>query len=163
MVCLLSSRHPCKLSQVQRNGIHSTATLNSKKAGRHKTTKTQDKPLTYEEANKPDQIGVRKGFNSINTSSLHIGLRKAEIFQEDLFIRKFIHGTWPKLLMSDVIIKRRANLVVLNFMALRSLSPQKFYFLIGYTEEILSQFLKCIVRVELQTIDDPSDMTYKYI
>lgn len=147
----------------QQSAIHSSAPLTSKKAGRHKTTRTQDKPLTYEEANKPDMIGVRKGFNSFNTSSLALGLRKPEIFHEEVFIRKFVHGTWPKLLMSDVIIKRRANIIVLNFMAQRIISPQKMHFLIGYTEEILSYFLKCIVKVELQTIDDPSDMTYKYI
>ena len=62
----------------------------------------------------------------------------------------------------------------------RSLQPQKVnyrlskqsdnfsyllqvYFLIGYTEEMLSQWLKCPVKLELQVVEDPKDVIYKYI
>lgn len=38
------------------------------KAGRYKVSKFQTFPLTYEMANKPDQIGHRKTWNSWNTS-----------------------------------------------------------------------------------------------
>lgn len=148
---------------IQRSSLHLTCVLNSKKAGRHKTSIKRDKPLTYEESNKPDQIGVRKSWNSFNDSALMGGIRTAECAQEDVFIRKFVHGTWPKLLTSDVIIKRRANQIILSYMCLRATSPSKIYFLIGYTEEILSYFLKCVVKIELQTIDDSSELIHKYI
>jgi hypothetical protein len=37
------------------------------------------------------------------------------------------------------------------------------YFLIGYTEELLSLWLKCPVRLELQTTSSDKDIVYKYI
>ena len=37
------------------------------------------------------------------------------------------------------------------------------YFLIGYTEEMLSQWLKCPVKLELQVVQNPKDVIYKYI
>ena len=37
------------------------------------------------------------------------------------------------------------------------------YFLIGYTEEMLSQWLKCPVKLELQVVANPRDVIYKYI
>lgn len=162
MLAILTNR-ASNINSIQRAPIHLTAFMASKKAGRHKTTIKRDKPLTYEQANKPDQIGVRKSWNSFNTSGLLEGLRQSETAQEDILIRKFVHGTWPKILQSDVIIKRRANQIILSFMALRIVSPVKMYFLIGYTEEILSYILKCIVRIELQTVQDSNDLTYKYI
>jgi small subunit ribosomal protein S24 len=144
-------------------GIHTTNVLAIKTAGRHKVTVKRDKPLTYEQANKPDMIGVRKSWNSFNTSGLYDATQTAEVTHEDIFIRKFIHGTWPKLLASDVIIKRRGNQIVLNFMTIRMTSPMSMYFLIGYTEEILSYILKSVVKLEIQTIEDANDLTYKYI
>lgn len=150
-------------SHAFRRCIHTTSVLATKRAGRHKPTLKRDKPLTYEQANKPDMIGVRKSWNSFNTSGLVDGLRSAETAHEDIFIRKFLHGTWPKMLVSDVIVKRRANQIILNFIAIRSMAPSKYYFLVGYTEEILSYLLKSIVKIELQTCDEPSDLTFKYI
>lgn len=146
-----------------RRCIHTTSVLATKKAGRHKTSLRRDKPLTYEEANKPDQIGVRKSWNSFNTTGLEGGIRLAETAHEDLFIRKFVHGTWPRLLVSDVIIKRRANQIIINFVAARMMQPSKYYFLVGYTEELLSYVLKSPIKIELQTCDGPSDLIFKYI
>jgi len=37
------------------------------------------------------------------------------------------------------------------------------YFLIGYTEEMLSQWLKCPVKLEIQVVANPKDVIYKYI
>lgn len=143
--------------------LHMTSILDSKKAGRYKATVKKDNPLTYEMAQKPDMIGVRKAWNTYNTSGLKDGIRKAETAQEDIFIRKFVHGTWPDMVASDVVIKRRANMIILNFFVVRKVVPLKMYFLIGYTEEILSYVLKSIVRLELQTIDDSKELVYKYI
>ena len=37
------------------------------------------------------------------------------------------------------------------------------YFLIGYSEEMLSFWLKCPVKLELQVVNDAKDVVYKYI
>lgn len=108
-------------------------------------------------------IGVRKSFNSFNTSALKGGLRPSESATDDIFIRKFLHGTWCKLVLSDVVIKRQANQIFLNFLVLRSIPSYKMYFLVGYTEEILSYILKCVVKVEIQTVENRSETVYKYI
>lgn len=44
---------------------------------------------------------------------------------------------------------------------LQKLPPQKFYFLIGYTETLLSHFYKCPVKMEIQTLADKA--VYKYL
>lgn len=67
------------------------------------------------------------------------------------------------MLASDVIIKRRGNQIMCCFIAIRMKKPTQMYFLIGYTEEILSYVLKCVVKLEIQTIEESSDLTYKYI
>ena len=43
------------------------------------------------------------------------------------------------------------------------LTPRKIYFLIGYTEEMLSQWLKCPTKLELQLVENPKDVIYKYV
>lgn len=44
---------------------------------------------------------------------------------------------------------------------LQKLPPQKFYFLIGYSETILSYFYKCPIKLEIQTLQDKA--VYKYL
>ncbi|KAG9511000.1 28S ribosomal protein S24, mitochondrial, partial [Fragariocoptes setiger] len=145
-------------------GLHTSTVLCRKRAGRHKVSRMHDKPLTYEEANKPNHIGVRKMWNSFDTSALeNSGHRTSETAQEDVFIRKFLQGTWHRLVLSDPIIKRRANQIILTFMALRAVSPSRTFFLIGYTEEMLSLLLKSVVKLEIQTLESKKDLVYKYI
>lgn len=143
--------------------LHTTATLSRKQAGRYRTTKAKNFPLTYEMAQGPWQIQVTKSWNSINTSNLEDGLRKSESATEDFFIRRFMHGTWHELFASDVVIKRRANIIIIAGVVLRRIYARKYYFLIGYTEEILSYILKCPVKVEIQTIADHKEIVFKYI
>jgi len=114
-------------------------------------------------ANKPDQIGHRKGWNSWNTSVVKGGVRIAETTLEDFTIRKFMEGTWHRLFLSNIIIKRRGNMIVVSGLVIQSLLPRKMYFLIGYTEEILSYLLKCPVKLELQTVSDRKSVIFKYI
>lgn len=148
-----------------RSSIHLTSIVNKKVAGRYKSTPNRSFPLTYEQSLKPDKIGVSKSWNNFNTSSLLEGIRRAETAQEDIVIRRMIQGMWPGLLASEVIIKRRANMIILNYFVLRRIDVPvtKVYFLIGFTEEILSCLLKSIVKVEIQTIDDYSDLVHTYI
>uniref|UniRef100_R4G5P9 Putative mitochondrial ribosomal protein s24 n=3 Tax=Rhodnius TaxID=13248 RepID=R4G5P9_RHOPR len=111
----------------------------------------------------PHRIAHFKSWNSWNTSNVLDGVRPAETLCEDMFIRKFLAGTWHKLFLSEIIIKRQHNLIRIAGIVLRSLPPRKLYFLIGYTEEILSYWLQCPVKLELQTTPNRSDVTFKYI
>lgn len=79
-----------------------------------------------------------------------------------MFIRKFMEGTWHGMFLSELIIKRRQNMIILAGLVTRTVLPRKIYFLIGYTEEILSHFLKRPVKIEIQTVDHKKDMHFKY-
>ncbi|EEZ97275.1 small ribosomal subunit protein uS3m [Tribolium castaneum] len=142
----------------------STSTACQKsQSGRYRITPRKDLPLTYEMANPPHQIAHRKTWNSINTSNLEGGLRSSETAIEDIFIRKFMTGTWHALFLSEIIIKRQHNIIRIAGIVRRSVSARKMYFLIGYTEELLSFWLQCPVKVELQTVADRRDVVFKYI
>ncbi|RWS30769.1 28S ribosomal protein S24-like protein [Leptotrombidium deliense] len=143
--------------------FHTSAALEKRQSSRFKRTIKKDNPLTYEQANPMYSIAVRKSWNSWNTSNLEGGLRKAETAFEDMFIRKFMFGTWHKMFLSEVIIKRRANLIVIGGIINRQVMQRKIYFLTGYTEEILSYLFKCPVKIELQTIADKSEMIVRYV
>ena len=90
-----------------------------------------------------------------------------KMLMEDMFIRKFIGGTFPQAMLSEVIIKRQHNLVRIAFLFNRNAigmhPPSKIYFLIGYTEELLSFWLKCPVKLELQSVAGESETVFKYI
>lgn len=95
--------------------------------------------------------------------NLQGGLRQSETLIEDMFIRKFMTGTWHRMFVSEILIKRRHNMVMVGGIVQRSVIPRKMYFLLGYTEEILSYVLKCPVKLELQSTADKKDMVFKYI
>ncbi|XP_066603326.1 small ribosomal subunit protein uS3m [Prorops nasuta] len=149
--------------QIINRTFHVTATTNKARAGRYRPTPTRSKPLTYEMANPPHRIAHRKSWNSWNTSNIKDGNRPAETLIEDLFIRKFMVGTWPELIMSEVIIKRQHNIIRIAAIIHQNLLPSKMYFLIGYSEELLSSWLQCVVKLELQTIKDKKEVIYKYV
>lgn len=90
-------------------------------------------------------------------------MRASETAIEDLFIRKFMIGTWHSLFVSEVIIKRQHNIIRIAGILRQSVSARKMYFLIGYTEELLSFWLQCPVKLELQTVADKKDVVFKYI
>ena len=133
-------------------------------AGRYRVTLRRNRPLTYEMANKPSSIGVRKGWNSWNTTSVTGCEHNAsEVTIEDMFIRQFISGTWHRLFLSEVILKRRGNLIVICGIVHQAIPARKYYWLIGYTEEILARLLKCPIKVDLQTTFNKNALVYKYI
>ena len=146
--------------------------MKKEKAGKYKVTIGRNKPLTYEMSFKPQDIGRKKDFNSFNTANLEdTFLMKEEIgqdlpykmFLEDAFIRKFMKGTWPEMILSEVIIKRQHNMVRIAFIIRKIIVPSKIYFLLGYTEELLSYWLKCPVKLEIQSVDNPNQVIFKYI
>nr|XP_053639337.1 28S ribosomal protein S24, mitochondrial-like [Cherax quadricarinatus] len=83
-------------------GLHTTQAAHKAQAGRYRVTRNRSKPLTYEMANQPCQIAHRKSWNSWNTTSLYEGLREPETVVDDIFIRKFMTGTWHNLFVSEV-------------------------------------------------------------
>uniref|UniRef100_A0A0B6XZA2 28S ribosomal protein S24, mitochondrial n=1 Tax=Arion vulgaris TaxID=1028688 RepID=A0A0B6XZA2_9EUPU len=146
-------------------GISTTASFcKNRKSGIPKITQFRTKPLTYEQAQAPFNIYVRKGWLSWNTSNLYQENRRGETTFEDFLIRKFMYGTWHHNLGSEVIIKRRHNMIVLSFLLISDrLLPRQMYFLQGYTEELLSHWLKCPLKVELQTVTSFNDVIFKKI
>ncbi|KAL5017818.1 hypothetical protein ScPMuIL_003540 [Solemya velum] len=151
-------------SWCMRRAIQTTSVTNKNlRAGQYKSTIHRTKPLTYEETQQPFKIGATKSWNSWNTSNLHEEGRASETTTEDMFIRKFMGGTWHRLLASEVIIKRRHNMIIIACLVFQAVPPRKMYFLSGYTEELLSTFLNCPVKVELQTVKDKKDIIFKYI
>lgn len=72
-------------------------------------------------------------------------------------------GTFHNLICSEVIIKRQFNTIRVASIMGRNLTPRKMYFLIGYTEELLSYWLQCPVTLEINTVPDKRDVIFKYI
>jgi small subunit ribosomal protein S24 len=91
------------------------------------------------------------------------GIRPSQTAIEDIFIRKFMTGTWHSLVCSEVIIKRQHNHVRIAALIRQAINSRKMYFLIGYTEEMLAYWLQCPVTLELQTIADKREAIFKYI
>ncbi|XP_027717045.1 28S ribosomal protein S24, mitochondrial [Vombatus ursinus] len=141
-------------------GVHTTAVCCKNRAARVRVGKG-DKPVTYERAHPPHYIAHRKGWLSLHTSNLHGEEGAAERTVEDVFLRKFLYGTFPGCLADEVVIKRQANQLVICLLVLQRLPPSKLYFLVGYSEALLSTFYKCPVRLSLQTL--PTKAIYKYI
>lgn len=91
------------------------------------------------------------------------GNRPMESAIEDMVIRRFMTGTWHNLFVSEIIIKRHHNMVRIAGIIHRRFDPKKMYFLAGYTEELLSYYLHCPVKLELQSVENREDVIYKYI
>jgi len=99
----------------------------------------------------------------IFSANIKDGNRPSETALEDMFIRQFMYGTWPNLFASEIIIKRQHNIIRIAGIITRTIAPSKIYFLTGYTEELLSYWLQCLIKVELVTIDNKKEIIFKYI
>lgn len=151
-------------SKICERGISTSCVLfRAKVAARPKRTKYKTNAVSWEQINPAHYIFVRKGYLSYNTSNLWGETRNGQTAAEDLFIRKFMEGTWLFYLVSPIIIKRRANMIFLSAFFHLSGNPQQFYFLQGYTETILSYYLKCPVKLDLQTVNDPNDLVVTHV
>ncbi|NP_001016526.1 28S ribosomal protein S24, mitochondrial [Xenopus tropicalis] len=148
------------LAHVQSRSVQTTSVCLKNRAARVRVGKG-DKPVTYEGAHPPHYIAHRKGWLSQHTSNLDGEGGAAERTVEDVFIRRFIFGTFHGCLANEIVIKRRANLLIICAIFIRKLPAQKFYFLIGYTETLLSVLYKCPVKMEVQTVEEK--VIYKYL
>ncbi len=89
--------------------------------------------------------------------------RAAETSREDIFIRRFIVGTFNDLLASEIILKRKLNTINISFLLTfpKGFQINKAYFLIGYSEELLSSMLKSVVKIDLQTVYKKNDLIFR--
>ncbi|KAK9309315.1 hypothetical protein QLX08_001050 [Tetragonisca angustula] len=149
-------------NNVTRRHLHISTVLNKSRAGRYRPKPKIVQALTYEMANPPHYIASRKSWNSWNTSNVKDGNRPSETLVEDLFIRNFIQGTWHGLFLSEIIIKRQHNIIRIAGIINRKMMPGQIHFLIGYTEQLLSYWLHCPIRMELSSVPS-KDVVYKYI
>lgn len=140
--------------------LHVTAACLKNRAARIRVGKG-DRPLTYEQAHKPHHIGHRKGWLSQHTSNLRGEDSAAARTVEDVFVRRFVAGTFHGCLANEVVVKRRGNELRVCVLMLQKLRAQKVYFLIGYTETLLAHFYKCPVKLEVQTVQNPP--VYQYL
>lgn len=100
---------------------------------------------------------------SILVANLEGGLRSSETALEDVFIRRFMTGTFHALICSEIIVKRQHNHIRVAAIIKQSITARKLYFLIGYTEEMLAYWLQCPVTLEFQTVADDKEVIFKYI
>ncbi|XP_072216995.1 small ribosomal subunit protein uS3m [Excalfactoria chinensis] len=141
-------------------GLHGTPACLKTRAARVRVGKG-DKPVTYEQAHPPHYIAHRKGWLSLHTGNLDGELGAADRAIEDAFLRRFFHGTFPGCLSNQLLVKRRANQLLLCPLLLRQLPPTKLCFLLGYAETLLSHLYKCPVSIQVQTV--PDRVVYKYL
>lgn len=95
-------------------------------------------------------------------------MKATEVLVEDFVIRKFIKGAFPEMLMSDVVIKRRHNLIITAFIVycnpmLPARERQRIHFLTGFGQEILTRWLKRPVTLEIQTVSSKQANVYKTV
>uniref|UniRef100_A0A8C6TP68 Mitochondrial ribosomal protein S24 n=1 Tax=Neogobius melanostomus TaxID=47308 RepID=A0A8C6TP68_9GOBI len=154
------TRASSSLGSYGNRGLHVTAVCSKNRAARIRVGKGNT-PLTYEQAHPPHHIGHRKGWLSQHTSNLKGEDGAAERTTEDVFIRRFMFGTFHGCLANEIVIKRLGNLLIVCALMIQKLPPYKFYFLIGYSESLLSHFYKCPVKLEIQTLPDKT--VYKYV
>lgn len=76
----------------------------------------------------------------------------SERLLDDIMIRKFVQGVMHGFVQSQVVIKRKANRISLVFLVTKEVDIVKFYFLLGFTEKLLSELLGCMVKIEPQTV-----------
>ncbi|XP_031465534.1 28S ribosomal protein S24, mitochondrial [Phasianus colchicus] len=120
-----------------------------------------DKAVSYERAHPPHHIAHRKGWLSLHTGNLAGEPCAARRSVEDAFLRRFVGGTFPGCLADEVVLKRRANALLLCLLLLRRLPPAKLCFLLGYSEALLARLYKCPVRLQVQTL--PGRVPYKFL
>lgn len=150
------------VSNVIGRNFHASSVSMSKRAGRIRQSKLRNKPISYEGAFKPERIQHQKGWLSFNTGNLHGEKNAHKMAYEDMIIRRFLTGTFYRLTTSEVVIKRRLNILEISMFVNPKGSVTKYQFLSTYTEEFLSKFLRYNVKVHL-LVTTEDDMIYKYI
>lgn len=53
-------------------------------------------------------------------------------------------------------------MIILSGLITRTIQPRQMYFLLGYTEEILSALLKTPVKMELQSVENKDSVIFTH-
>lgn len=149
-------------SNILSRSIHTSSVCCRIQAGRVRGSKMRNKPISYEVAFKPDDIQHKKGWLSFNTGNLHGEKNAHQMAYEDMFIRQFMVGTFYRLLKSEIVIKRRLNILDISMFVSPMIRPEKCHFLKSYSEEFLGRLLQYNVKLNLLVASD-DDMIYKYV
>lgn len=73
---------------------------------------------------------------------------------EDMFIRRFIYGAWfGNVQGQQIIIKRQHNIIRIAFCLTKRMNPQSAYFITGFCEQLLSIWLHCPIKLEIQSVE----------
>ncbi|CCD63774.1 Small ribosomal subunit protein uS3m [Caenorhabditis elegans] len=163
---LRSIQHVEALSSRQ---ISTTSMLLKNRAGKTKSTSNRTQLLTYEMAQKPHHIGVRKSWLTWHSQNLE-EFRQSQplVVAQDEVVRRFIRGFFPQNLVvsgNEIVIKRRGNvLIVAGFLQYsRRLDIRRIYWMFGFAEEFLSILLKQPVKLEMAFVESEEDVAYNYI
>ncbi|XP_034250023.1 28S ribosomal protein S24, mitochondrial [Thrips palmi] len=149
---LLSSNHG---AWALHRTISTTPVRNRVSVGRYKPLEGRKQLLTYDQAIKPHELAHKKSWNTWNTSTLEGGRRSQLTTIEDMFIRRFIHGAWfCHIKGQQIIIKRQHNIIRIAFCLPKKLPPQSVYFITGFCERLLSIWLHCPVKLEIQAVEN---------
>lgn len=98
------------------------------------------------------RIGVTQAWDSQHTGSLKGSYWASERLLDDIMIRKFVEGVMHGFLSSEVVIKRKANRISVVFLVSKDQDLVKFYFLVGFTEKLLTELFGCVVKIEPQSV-----------
>lgn len=142
--------------------LHLTSVCSRIQAGRVRSTKFRNKPISAEVAFWPEDIQHKKGWLSFNTSNLHGEKNAHQMAYEDMIIRQFLVGTFYRLLESEIVIKRRLNILDISVFVTSQTLIVKCNFLKAYSEEFLSKLLRYNVKLHL-LVATTDDMIYKYV
>ncbi|CAD5225334.1 unnamed protein product [Bursaphelenchus xylophilus] len=141
----------------------------NRRSGKYRSTIDRSQMLTYEMAQRPYHIGIRKSWLTWHTQNLEeFKLKQGLTVAQDEVIRRFIRGIlydYRVIDGSEIVIKRRGNAVfVSGFLKYgRRLDIRRIYWLWGFVEEFLSQVLKQPVKLEFQFVEQESDLAYNYV
>ncbi|CAB3406593.1 unnamed protein product [Caenorhabditis bovis] len=149
--------------------ISTSSCLLKNRAGKYKATVNRSQLLTYEMAQKPHHVGVRKSWLTWHSQNLE-GFRQSQplVVAQDEVVRRFIRGFFPQNVVvsgNEIVIKRRGNvLIVAGFLQYsRRLDIRRIYWMFGFAEEFLSILLKQPVKLELSFVESEADVAYNYI
>jgi len=160
---LWSSLCNTKLQLGLKRGFQTSSVYMKTTAGRIKTSRFLNKALTYDQGFLPEDIMKMKGLLAHHTGNLHEENNAFQFMFEDMVIRKFMRGTFYRLIAGDeIVIKRRFNVVEISMFCSNVVKRGHTELLHAYSERLLSAFLKCIVKIHIfQARHD--DMVFKYI
>ncbi|CAD5218110.1 unnamed protein product [Bursaphelenchus okinawaensis] len=160
----------CTLQESSTRMLSLTPALERKRtSGKYRSTINRSQMLTYEMAQRPYHIGIRKSWLTWHTANLdEFRLKQGVVVAQDEVIRRFIRGILYDHRVidgSEIVIKRRGNAVfVSGFLKYgRRLDIRRIYWLWGFVEEFLSQVLKQPVKLEFQFVEDEKELAFNYI